>query len=135
MMSELNKIAAFLYGPGEVMPGIQMSWEQARERVEARDRASWMDFCVVENWNWIDLTLSAESQEKFRSAGLQPVVLYAHNVLFDSRRRFDVGDWVRTTPLVSFSEGCFFQTRNTLYVLVGDGLRKQTDLSTVMSLF
>lgn len=135
MMSELNKITAFLYGPGEVMPGIQMSWEQARARVEARGRASWMDFCVVENWNWIDLTLSAEAQEKFRSAGLQPVVLYAHNVLFDSRRRFDVGDWVRSTPLVSFSEDCFFQTRNTLYVLVGNGQRKQAEFNTVMSLF
>ena len=50
-------------------------------------------------------------------------------------RRFDVGDWVRTTALVNFSEGCFFQTRNTLYVLVGDGQRKQAEFSTVMSLF
>ena len=63
------------------------------------------------------------------------MILYSHSVLYDSARRFDVGDWVRTTPLVSFSEGCFFQTRNTLYVLVGDGLRKQTELSTVMSFF
>ncbi|MCY1559454.1 hypothetical protein D9M68_964970 [compost metagenome] len=61
-------------------------------------------------------------------------MLYAHNVLFDSDRRFDVGDWVRTTPLVSFSEGCFFQTKNTLYVLVGDGERKRAEFNTVMSL-
>lgn len=134
-MDALDKIAALLYGTGEVMPGIEMSWEQARARVEARGRASWMDYCAVANWSWIDLTLPEDAQEKFRCAGLQPVVLYAHNVLFDSRRRFDVGDWVRTTPLVSFSEGCFFQTRNTLYVLVGDGQRKQAEFSTVMSLF
>lgn len=135
MMSELNKISALLYGPGEVMPGIQMTWEQARERVEARGRASWMPFRAVSEWTWIDLILSAEAQEKFRCAGLQPVMLYSHHVLFDSERRFDVGDWVRSTPLVSFSEDCFFQTRNTLYVMVGDGQRKQAEFNTVMSLF
>lgn len=134
-MDALDKVAELLYGPGEVMPGIEMGWEQARERVEALERSLWMPYCIVENWTWNDLLLSREEQEMFRSAGYQPVMLYADNVLFHSERRFDVGDWVRTTPLVSFSEGCFFQTRNTLYVLVGDGQRKRADLSTIMSLF
>lgn len=134
-MDALDKVAELLYGPGEVMPGIEMSWEQARERVEALDRSLWAPYCIVDSWTWNDLLLSREEQEMFRSAGYQPVMLYADNVLFHSERRFDVGDWVRTTPLVSFSEGCFFQTRNTLYVLVGDGQRKRADLSTIMSLF
>lgn len=133
-MSELNKIAELLFSPGKVMPGIQMSWEQARARVEARGRASWMPFCVVRDWTWIDLVLSEEEQEMFRTSGCQPAVLYAHSVLFDSERHCDVGDWVRTTPLVSFSEDCFFKTRNTLYVLVGDGQRTQAEFATVMSL-
>ncbi len=134
-MDALDKVTALLYGAGEVMPGIEMSWEQARERVVARDRSVWMPYCIVRDWIWIDLILSEEEQGGLRSSGREAVMLYAHSVLFDSERRFDVGDWVRTTPLVSFSEGYFFQTCNTLYVLVGDGQRKQAELSTVMSLF
>lgn len=134
-MDALGKISALLYGTGEVMAGIEMSWEQARERVLARDRSLWMQYCIVRDWIWIDLILDEDQVALFHAAGQQPVLLYAHNVLFDSERRFDVGDWVRTTALVNFSEGCFFQTRNTLYVLVGDGQRKQAEFSTVMSLF
>lgn len=134
-MNELDKVASMLFGPGKVMPGIDMTWEQARDRVEASNHSVWVPYRIVKDWVWNDLTLSTAQQEQFRAAGLQPVILYSHSVLYDSARRFDVGDWVRTTPLVSFSDGCFFQTRNTLYVLVGDGLRKQTELSTVMSLF
>ncbi|VXD00377.1 conserved hypothetical protein [Pseudomonas sp. 9AZ] len=134
-MDAVGKVAELLYGSEELMPGIQMSWEQARERVVARDCSLWMPYCIVRDWIWIDLILSEEEQGILRSSGREAVMLYAHSVLFDSERRFDVGAWVRTTPLVSFSEGCFFQTLNTLYVLVGDGQRKQAELSTVMSLF
>lgn len=133
-MNDLEKIADVLYGPGQTIPGIEMTWEQARERVEARNHSVWVPYCVVRDWVWIDLTLSASDLEQFRAAGQQPVVMYSHSVLYDSARRFDVGDWVRTTPLVSFSNGCFFRTRNSLYVLVGDGVRKRAELSTVMSL-
>ncbi|MGK4361526.1 DUF6957 family protein [Ectopseudomonas chengduensis] len=134
-MDALDKVSALLYGAGEVMPGIEMSWEQARERVVARDRSLWMAYCIVRDWIWIDLILTEEEQAILRPSGREAVMLYAHSVLYDSERRFDVGDWVRTTPLVSFSEGCFFLTSNTLYVLVGDGQRKQAEFSTVMSLF
>lgn len=133
-MNELGKVNELLYGPGTVMPGIPMTWEQARARVEASDRSPWMPYCIVEDWTWSDLILTQDEQEMFRISGFQPVMLFAHNVLFDSERRFDVGDWVRTTPLVSFSEGCFFQTKNTLYVLVGDGRRKQAEFSTLINL-
>ncbi|OQR35336.1 hypothetical protein BWR15_15500 [Pseudomonas sp. T] len=133
-MNDLEKIADFLYGPGQTIPGIEMTWEQARERVEASHHSVWVPYCVVRDWVWIDLILSAPELEQFHAAGQQPVVMYSHSVLYDSARRFDVGDWVRTTPLVSFSDSCFFRTRNSLYVLVGDGVRKSAELSTVMSL-
>lgn len=133
-MDALDKIAELLYGSGEVLPGIEMGWEQARERVEGTGRSLWMPYCIVRDWIWIDLILTEEEQGILRSSGREAVMLYARGVLYDSERRFDVGDWVRTTPLVSFTEGCFFQTRNTLYVLVGNGQRKQAEFSTVMSL-
>lgn len=133
-MNELEKVANLLYGAGEVMPGIEMTWEQARDRVLASDLSSVVPYCIVRDWIWIDLILPNPALEKFQEAGQQPVMLYSHKVLFDSARRFDVGDWVRTTPLIAFSDGWFFRTRNSLYVLVGDGVRKRAELTTVMSI-
>lgn len=133
-MNELDKISQLLFGPGEVMPGIDMTWEQARAHFENTYPRTQTPYCIITDWIWIDLILSDQELELFKAAGQQPVILYSHSVLFDINRRFDVGDWVRTTPLVSFSDGCFFLTRNTCYVLVGDGLRKKAEFSTVMSL-
>lgn len=133
-MNELENIHSLLQGPGEVIPGIEMSWEQARDRVLLSDHSCWVPYCIVRDWVWIDLILTDQEREQLQAAGQQPVVMYSHSVLFDSNRRFDVGDWVRTSPLVTFTEGCFFRTRNSLYVLVGDGVRKRADLSTVMGL-
>lgn len=134
-MNMLEEINSLLHGPGEAMSGIDMTWEQARDRVLLSDHSAWVPYCIVKDWVWIDLILTDLEHEQLNAAGQQPVVLFSHSVLFDSNRRFDVGDWVRTTPLLAFSEGCFFRTRNSLYVLVGDGVRKRAELTTVMSLF
>ncbi|WP_341303242.1 hypothetical protein [Pseudomonas sp. TMP25] len=133
-MSELENITSLLYGPGEVMKGIDMTWEQARDCVLLSDHSCWVPYCIIKDWVWIDLSVTDHEREQLLAAGIQPVMIYSHSVLFDSARRFDVGDWVRTSPLVTFTEGCFFRTRNSLYVLVGDGVRKRADLSTVMGL-
>jgi hypothetical protein len=133
-MNMLEEIHSLLQGPGEAMPGIDMTWEQARDRVLLSDHSCWVPYCIIKDWVWIDLILTDQEREQLKAADQQPVVLYSHSVLFDSNRRFDVGDWVRTSPLVTFSDGCFFRTRNSLYVLVGDGVRKRADLSTVMGL-
>lgn len=133
-MNALEEIHSLLQGPGEAMQGIDMTWEQARDRVLLSDHSCWVPYCIIKDWVWIDLILTDQEREQLNAAGQQPVVLYSHSVLFDSNRRFDVGDWVRTSPLVTFSDGCFFRTRNSLYVLVGDGVRKRADLSTVMGL-
>jgi len=61
--------------------------------------------------------------------------LFAHNVRFDSQRRFDVGDWMRSTFAVSFEEGFLFETRNTVYVLMGNGREKSVSLKTIFSFF
>nr|WP_256837047.1 hypothetical protein [Pseudomonas oleovorans] len=133
-MSELDKLSQLLYAPGEVMPGVGITAEQARERMEIICHKSWTPYCVVSDWIWIDLVMTEREKKFSQVLGQQPVMLYAYYVIFDSELRLQVGDWVRTSLLVSFSEDCFFQTLNTLYVLVGEGVRKQAELSTVMSL-
>jgi hypothetical protein len=91
--------------------------------------------CLVERWTIFNVDVTEEEQDKIRSAGQLPMVLYAHDVRFDSERRFDVGDWVRSSFAVSFEEGFLFETRNTVYVLKGSGYEKSASLKTVLSFF
>lgn len=66
---------------------------------------------------------------------VSPVMIYAHEVVMDSQGRLKPGDWVRTTPMVSFSDGFCFQTRNTAYFLLGPRTRKSAELATVVKVF
>lgn len=62
-------------------------------------------------------------------------MVYAGRVLYDSANCFQEGDWVRTTQLIEFADGCIFRTRNTRYVLAGPGARKSAELTTVLKIF
>ena len=63
------------------------------------------------------------------------ILAYAHAVIYDSSRRWDVGDFVRTSYLHAFHDGFMFQTLNTVYILLGDGVRKRATLETVGRIF
>lgn len=133
-MNDLEKVMDLLHGSGEVMPGIDMTVEEALERARGKEEFRDLPYCIVRDWIWIDLIVP--DQLAYAWAGkLQPVMLYAHCVLYDSNQRFNPGDWVRTSPLIAFTDDCFFRSRNTLYVLVGNGTRKRAELSTVASIF
>jgi len=42
---------------------------------------------------------------------------------------------LRNPHLVSFSQGCLFETRDTVYVLLGHGVRKRAELSDMVKIF
>lgn len=132
-MSELSGVSDLLYGAGVPMVGIEISDDEAVERVRKQFRFS--DYCLVRDWIWIDLDVSDEQRALLEKTGRQPTIVYAHTVIYDSARRWDVGDFVRTSPLHAFHDGFLFQTWNTVYVLLGDGLRKRTALETVGRIF
>ena len=132
-MGDLDAITALLYGPGISMVGHEMTNDQAISKV--RERFPTRHYCLVRDWIWIDLDMPSEVREHLIDTGRQPIMLYAHNVVFDSLKRFDSGDWVRSTPLVNLSEGVFFETKNSVYVLIGHGIRKRAALSTVIEVF
>lgn len=79
---------------------------------------------VVKNWVLWDLDGDDESKSIYNERGFQPTMLYAKNVVFDSSRKLDVGDFARSTPLQKLDEGCFFVTANTVYICLGPGTRK-----------
>ena len=125
-MDDLQTITELLYGPGQPMPGSAMTDEQAL--VFARKRFPHSEFCLVRHWRWIDLDVSDAQRVELEKTQRQPVILYAHGVVYDSSRRWDVGDVVRTSPLSVFEEGFLFRTLNSTYLMLGDGQRKSAAL-------
>jgi len=122
-MDLTKAIETLLHGPGEPMTASAMTNDEALEY--GRATFSGAPFCLVRNWIWLDLEVLADQDKLFTQLDTEPAFLFAHTVVYDSLRRWDVGDFVRTSPLHKFTDGFVFQTKNTHYVLLGDGLRKQ----------
>jgi hypothetical protein len=118
-------------GKGEPMPGCSLPFEAATELAEM-----WCPghpFCLVSDWILFDLTMTPEQIQAVQSAGQQPAAVYARKVVFDSRGRFQEGDWV-TSTLQVWHENCgLFCTRNTLYILLGNGRRHSISLKDFLS--
>lgn len=132
-MDELCAVTDLLYGPGTPMAGLSLTDEEAMAMV--RQRFPRAEFCLVRDWLWLDLEVTPVEREQLSKTGRQPVVVCAHTVIYDSNRRWDVGDFVRTSPLHVWHGDGLFQTWNTLYVLLGEGQRKRVALETVGRIF
>lgn len=89
-------------------------------------------YCLVLDWVLIDVDM-AEGRKL--PDGFMPTVVYSPNILEDEAGRFPRGGWVRSTFEVSFQEGCLFETKNTIYVLMGNGARTRCDWGTLGRLF
>ncbi len=131
-MVTLNEISQLLYGTGDESPG----WQDSEEELISLAAKTFPGkaFCVVKQWILIDLTVTPKEREKLTKFGLLPATLYAHEVVLDSRGRFQPQMWVRSNFGLSFSQGCMFETKNTVYLLLGSGLRKEASIGTAFSM-
>ncbi len=132
-MIELESMADLLYGPGEPMTGSDMSDEEAMAYAQIRFPLG--DYCIVRQWIWIDIAVSDDERAELAKTQRQPVALYAHRVIIDMQRRWDVGDFVRTSPLRALEENFHFKTLNTVYLLLGSGTRKRAKTEAVARIF
>ncbi|WOD12330.1 hypothetical protein RPW65_05575 [Pseudomonas sp. NyZ704] len=133
LTNQIKPYIDLLHGEGAPMLGIDMTEQKAIALAE--QKCPYKSWCIVKDWVWVDLVRSPKIMESFQRAGTEPTMLYAHHVINDSRGRFPPGGWVRSSPLLTFSDGCLFETRNTVYVLTGNGKRKEAALETVMGIF
>jgi hypothetical protein len=118
----------FLYGAGEVVHG--WSGDKAELVQAAEQRFPGKAFCLVKRW--IIVEIPPNEVEPLRGA-ITPMVVLAHEVIYDSQGRFVPGSWVRSTYAISNEHPSMFETRNTVYLLVGDGYKKQASLEMVLS--
>ncbi|WP_017479537.1 hypothetical protein [Pseudomonas sp. PAMC 26793] len=118
---------------GTELEGYRLSIDEALNA--ARKRYKWMPLCAVEEWIILDAIVTDEERAKVTAAGCQPIFLFAHKVVHDEQRRFEPGHWVRSSMGTAFKEGYLFETRNTVYVLLGPGHRKSASIEAIFSLF
>jgi hypothetical protein len=131
-MVTLEEISQLLYGAGEVVPG----WQGTQEDLISLAAKAFPGkaFCVVRQWILIDLTVNSDEKAKLSGLGLLPATLFAHEIVLDSKGRFQPGMWVRSNFGVSFTEGCMFETKSTVYLLWGSGLRKKASVGAAFSM-
>lgn len=91
-------------------------------------------YCLVAEWVILDLDVTTTQRKAITDRELIPALVYALTVIQDSKDRFQPGDWVRTTLEVSFTHSWLFETKNTVYVLMGAGRRLRTNLDIALSL-
>lgn len=119
--------------PGVSLMGSDLGLEAVM--AAARKRYKWMPLCAVEEWTILDAIVTDEERAKVAAAGCQPMFMFAHKVVDDEQRRFEPGHWVRSSMGTAFKEGYLFETRNTVYVLLGPGQRKSASIGAIFSLF
>lgn len=124
---------SLLGDPGVSLMGSDLGLEAVM--AAARKRYKWMPLCAVEEWTILDAIVTDDERAKVVAAGCQPMFMFAHKVVDDEQRRFEPGHWVRSSMGTAFKEGYLFETRNTVYVLLGPGHRKSASIEAIFSLF
>jgi hypothetical protein len=124
---------SLLGDPGVSLMGSELGLEAVM--AAARKRYKWMPLCAVEEWIILDAIVTDAERAKVIAAGCQPMFMFAHKVVDDEQRRFEPGHWVRSSMGTAFKEGYLFETRNSVYVLLGPGHRKSASIEAIFSLF
>ncbi|WP_223414726.1 MULTISPECIES: DUF6957 family protein [unclassified Pseudomonas] len=122
----------FMKGPRTPLEGLSSSSE-ARALVSQRFPGK--PYCLITDWTIFRIEVTPDELSKVHAAGQLPMIVFAHNVAEDSQGRFERGDWVRSSMCTSFNDGAVFETRNTVYVLIGLGHEQPASLKDVFSIF
>ncbi|RZO09559.1 hypothetical protein EKG40_08255 [Pseudomonas moorei] len=131
MTSDSDLLGDLFYGFAQPLHG---SWLSDDELIRLTQEAyPSKPYCIVRNWMLLDVMLSERLRKEITVGGQQPVVLYAQNVVKDSGGRRQPDDSVCTSFQVFFDD-CFFETKDTLFILAGRGSRKHTNLLAVAAL-
>lgn len=122
----------FMKGPRTPLEGLEGTSEA---RALAVERFPKKPYCLVRDWTIFRIEVTRDELFKCHAAGQLPMILFAHNVAEDSQGRFERGDWVRSSMCTGFHDDVAFETRNSVYVLIGPGHEQPASLKDVFSLF
>jgi hypothetical protein len=134
-ISDLNKLVCTFNQEGESFDAGCDESDIERYRKICHELLPNKKVCVVKNWIWWDLDVTEDHKQLFKQNGQLPSLIKADTIIDDESGRFLPGEWVRSSPVVNFTENCIFETKNTVYLLVGKGSRKTVQLNLAMSFF
>ncbi|MEG0966949.1 MAG: hypothetical protein RSG92_16425 [Pseudomonas sp.] len=132
-LEDIQAAGELLSTNGEPRSGSTESQESLIQLVQSRFPNK--GFCIVQQWTIVRAIASDGDLTKIHVHGHLPLFVFAEKVILDSRRRFEYGNWVRSTMAISFQDGFLFETKNTVYVLAGDGDEKSASLAAILSLY
>jgi hypothetical protein len=132
MTDVLQAVTELLYGPGEPLYGFD--GDEAQAEAEAILNFTGKPYCLIRDWIIVEVEVDDNYRDELAAAGFEPNVVYASNVRIHSAGKRRQGDWVRSTFQRSFTLGYFFETKNTVYLLMGVGFRKKASAQTVLSI-
>ncbi len=79
---------------------------------------------AIEQWQWLEFRYARKELAEYERIGLKPIYLWSPRVVIDGTGRWRVGDWVLTSELKQLHDNCIFETKSTVYVMAGHGMRK-----------
>ncbi|MFJ3449636.1 DUF6957 family protein [Pseudomonas sichuanensis] len=90
-------------------------------------------FYVVRDWLLLDIMVPSDVEDELESNGLQPTVVFASTVLYDSRAEGPRAGAVRSSFLRAL-DGFIFESMTTTFILAGPGIRKHVSLPALLAL-
>jgi len=129
---KLLEIMEFLYGYAPAINGTNLSRDQILLELHRRNPGK--QYCLVKSWTLVELDISDEARQQIESDGFMARLIHADEVVEDSAGRFPPGYWVRSSLQLRYEGDGFFETRSTIYVLLGIGRHKKVRDDIVYSI-
>ncbi|MFK0310605.1 DUF6957 family protein [Pseudomonas sp. NPDC090233] len=90
-------------------------------------------FYVVRDWLLLDIMVPSDVEDDLNAKGLQPTVLFASTVVYDSSVEGSRAGAIRSS-FQRVLDDCTFESMHTSYILAGPGTRKHVSLPALLAL-
>lgn len=90
-------------------------------------------FYVVRDWLLLDIMVPSDVEDDLKAMGLQPTVVFANTVVYDSTAQRSRAGAIRSS-FQRILDGCSFESMHTSFVLAGPGMRKHVSLPALLAL-
>lgn len=121
----------FLYSPALLVHGSSLAPPQLM--AIAHHRYPGKRCCALRHWIIIDVLASKQVIDTIQRHGLQPTIIYGQPCNADPQTAAPANGNVVSEYQVSFDD-CFFETKETVYILLENGARHSLDIKLVAML-
>lgn len=90
-------------------------------------------FYVVRDWLLLDIMVPSDVEDHLKAMGLQPTLVFAKTVVYDSRAEGSRPGAIRSS-FQRVLDDCIFESMNTSFFLAGPGIRKYVSLPAMLAL-